>query len=174
MEDMSTPILYGLVPIFVIFIVHYFANFLSAKSIRFRKILNGKPVIVISEFGIDYKALKSLNMNVHDLLESIRGQEYFSIEQISFAVVETNGKLSILNNSSAPSPETIPITLIIEGKFINANVAISNVTKEQVIKYLKGKNIGINDVVIMTKENDKLLVQTKNKKYYTEIAGSNL
>lgn len=171
MQDISIPILYGLIPLIVIFVLHYVMTFISSKSVKFRKALNGKPVIVVSCDGIDVEALKKLNMNVNDLLESIRSQEFFSIEQVSFAIVETNGSVSILPNEQAEAPSSIPLSLIVEGKYMDDNLKISNTNKEEIQSYLDGKKLRVKDVVLMTTDSNKLFVQPKNAKYFVENVG---
>lgn len=168
MQDISIPILYGIVPLLVVFMAHFFITLIGTNSIKFRKIINGKPVIVINEDGIDYVSLKRLNMNVNDLLESIRGQQYFSIEQIKYAIIETNGKLSVLENSEAEEPTCIPVTLIIEGRYMNTNMDFANTSENLIEDFLQRKNVKRQDVLLLTKENDKIFVQPKQGKYFTE------
>jgi uncharacterized membrane protein YcaP (DUF421 family) len=168
MQDLSTPILYGIIPVAVVFCVHFLLTALGAKSIFFRKFMNGKPVIVIDENGIDAENLKKLNMNVNDLMQSIRNEEYFSVEQVSFAIIETNGKISILPNEQAKAPKSIPLSVIVEGKYIDANMGISDTSREELNKYLKLKNLKLKDVVLLTMESGNVFVQPKGKKYISE------
>ena len=77
MQDISVPLIYGLVPLFVMFLLHYLITIIAGKSIKFRRFLNGKPVIVINEQGIDYKAINSLNVNINDILEIYFGKMVF-------------------------------------------------------------------------------------------------
>ena len=107
-------------------------------------------------------------MNVNDLLESIRGQQYFSIEQIKYAIIETNGKLSVLENSEAEEPTCIPVTLIIEGRYMNTNMDFANTSENLIEDFLQRKNLKRQDVLLLTKENDKIFVQPKQGKYFTE------
>ena len=166
-EDISTPILYGIVPLLTIFVVHYFLTLVCTKSIRFRRVMNGKPMIVINENGIDSEMLKKLNMDVNDILESLRSQQFFSIEQVAYAIVETNGHLSILPREQAPAPKSVPLSLVVEGKIIEANLGISNTSREQINQFLKQRNIALKDVVLMTTESSKIFVQPKDDKYFT-------
>ena len=168
MQDIAIPIAYGFVPLFTIFVLHYFITLCATKSIKFRRFLNGKPVIVVNEMGIDASALKKLNMNVNDLLESIRGQQIFSIEQIKSAVIETNGTLNILENTEAEAPSAIPVTLIVEGRFIEANYKTAEVEKSFVTDYLKNKGMKASDITLLTKDGNKIFVQPKNKKFFVE------
>lgn len=169
MQDISIPLLYGLIPLFIMFVLHFFITLGTAKSIKFRKFINGKPVIIINEDGIDYSALEKLNVNVNDVLESIRSQQFFSVEQIKFAVYETNGNLSVLPNENASAPNGIPITLVVEGKLMSENISLAEMTVEDVEKYLDNKNIKAKNVILMTKDGDKYFVQEKGKRYFTEV-----
>ena len=96
MSDNTIPIIYGIIPIFTLVILHNLLTFFAIKSHRFRKLINGKPVILIGDGKIDCDVLKKCGMTANDLLESLREQGYFKIGEINYAVLETNGKVSVL------------------------------------------------------------------------------
>lgn len=167
MQEITTPILYGIVPLLTVFIVHYILTSISSKSIKFRKFFNGKPMIIIDDDGINNEILKKLNLNTNDLMEMLREQGYFTIEEISYAIIETNGKLSIMENENAEKPKSIPMMLVAEGKFMDENVNKINVQKENVEKILNQKNIKMKDVLLMTADSKKIFIQPKTGKYLT-------
>lgn len=167
LESVSTPILYGIVPLVTIFVVHYFLTLCATKLIWFRKLINGKPLIVINEKGIDTNTLNKLNMNVNDLMEGLRAQQMFSVEQVAFAIIETNGSLSIFPREQAEAPKSLPLSIIVEGKIIDANLGISNTSKNQITAFLKDRKLPLKSVVLMTTENNHIFVQPKNEKYFT-------
>lgn len=167
MQEITTPILFGIVPILTVFIVHFILTTISSKSIRFRKFFNGKPMIVIDDDGINYQALKELNLNTNDILEMIREQGYFSIEEISYAIIETNGRMSIMKNEQAQAPQSIPMTLVSEGKMLDDNIDMIEVNKDKLDQILKDKKIKIKDVLLMTAESNKIFLQPKWSKYIT-------
>ena len=168
MQDISVPLIYGLVPLFVMFLLHYLITIVAGKSIKFRRILNGKPVIVINEQGIDYKAINSLNVNINDILESLRSQQFFSPEQVRYAVYETNGNLSVLENENGYTPSSIPVTIIVEGKLMETNFRYASVSKDDVIEYLDSKHLKQKDVLLMTIENTHYYIQPKGKPFFSE------
>lgn len=171
MQDVSTPILYGLIPLITVFIAHYILTHISTRFIRFRKFVNGQPMIIIDGNGINYAVLTKLSLNVNDILEMIRGQGYFSIEEVSYAVIETNGKLSILENSDAQAPETVPATLIVEGKLMSENLEMIDGKRENVEKILRDNKLAMKDVLLLTAESKKIFIQPKYGKYFTfEVA----
>lgn len=168
MQDISVPLVYGLVPLFTMFLLHLCFTWLATKSIKFRKALNGKPVIVVTPDGIDSEAMAKLNFTVNDLLESLRSQQFFSIEQIRYAVLETNGNLSVMENENAQSPECIPVTLVIEGKKMQTNYSVAGVDDAFVENILREKNFKTEDVVLFTKANDRIFIQPRGNKFVSE------
>ncbi len=165
MQEITTPILYGIVPLITVFVAHYIITSISSKSIRFRKFFNGKPMIVIDQEGVNNENLRKLNLNVNDLLEMIREQGYFSIEEINYAIIETNGKLSVMEKENAPSPQSIPMTLICEGRYLEDNLSKIKANKENVQKILNKKNIRMKDVLLMTADSNKIFLQPVKGKY---------
>ena len=168
MQDISVPIVYGLVPLFVMFLLHYFITILTSKSIKFRRFINGKPVIVINENGLDYEALRSLNVDVNDVLESLRSQQFFSPEQVKYAVYETNGNLSILEREDAKEPSGIPITVIVEGRLMECNIGYTKYDKQRILNYVKNKNLSLKEVLLMTIDDTHVFLQPKKKAYISE------
>lgn len=168
MQDISVPIVYGLVPLFVMFLLHYFITILTSKSIKFRRFINGKPVIVINENGLDYEALRSLNVDVNDVLESLRSQQFFSPEQVKYAVYETNGNLSILEREDAKEPSGIPITVIVEGRLMECNIGYTKYDKQRILNYVKNKNLSLKEVLLMTIDGTHVFLQPKKKAYKSE------
>ena len=150
------------------FLLHLFFTWLATKSIKFRKALNGKPVIVVTPDGIDSEAMAKLNFTVNDLLESIRSQQYFSVEQIKYAVLETNGNLSVMVDESADTPESIPVTLVVEGKKMEDNYSKAAVNEAFVDETLTKKGLNLKDVVLFSKTDNKIFIQPRGKKYISE------
>lgn len=167
MQDVSVPLLYGVIPILVLFVVHYLLTLFTTKSQRVRKFLNGKPFVVIDGDGINSECLTKLNISVNDLLALIRQQGYFSIPEILYGIIETNGKLSILKNDQAEAPSSIPMTLVVEGKFLINNAEKINIDKEKIDSVLKDQNLSVREVVLMTTESGNVFIQPKNAKYIT-------
>ena len=165
MQDISVPLIYGVVPLLSLFVIHYVMTMLSAKFIRFRKVLNGKPFIVIDGDGINSETLTKLNMDVNDLISLIRQQGYFSVEQVAYAILETNGKLSVLPKENAVAPVSIPETLIVEGSIMTENVKSVGFSQEKIKKILSDNHVKEKDVVLLTCENNRLFLQPKNDKY---------
>ncbi len=175
MSDTNIPLLNGILPLALLVLIHYTITLLTRKSIKIRRLMSGRPVIVISPKGIEYKALKDLNMNIDDLMEAIRQCNYYSLDQVLYGIVETNGKISVIPKSeNAPAtaqdvkvqnpPAQLPHIVVSDGKLIKAELDMLNLTTEKLNKIFKHIKVsGIKDLIILAlDEQGKLSYQTKN------------
>lgn len=176
MSDSTIPIVFGIVPLFTLVIVHFLFSFFNTKSIFFRKLINGKPVIVIDNNGINYPALKKLNMTLNDLTEGLRIAQCFNINDVAYAIVETNGNISVLLKASAQPPtiedfgidkskSSLNIILINDGKIIKENLSFLNLDESFINKVLEKENINnIKKILIMTlNDSGEIYLQQKNQ-----------
>lgn len=143
-----------------------FVNLLTIKSFKARKLLDDKPTILILKGKISEQGLKKARFTLNDLNMMLREQGVFSITDVNYAILETNGELSILKKVSqepatrqdvkAPGkePKYIPTEIISDGKLIKENLTELKLTEEWVYDQLKKKGIG-----------------TIEQVYYAEIQG---
>lgn len=163
MAEVSVPVLHGVVPLFTLVLLHFVLTFFSRISTTFGKMLSGKPVIIVNPNGIDYKALKALNLSVEDLFEAMRLMNYFSLEQVQYAIMETTGDITIMPKAES-SPATLgdlkiegeepclPITLVSEGKIMKENLQIAQVDEEFIKQFISQKVKGgkVKNVLVFT------------------------
>ncbi len=132
-SDMSIPLLYGVVPILSLFLMQRLIAFLALKSLRLRTLICGTPLILIKDGIVQTRALFAARYTLFDLLEQLRGKDIFEISDVSYAILETNGALSILLKGdkqppnfgalSLPLPsETPPYILVLEGQVQHATL----------------------------------------------------
>lgn len=162
MSEISVPILHGIVPIFSIIIMHYFICLLSRKSMRARYLISGRSAIVVNPSGINYKELESLNMNLDDLIEALRCSDVYNLDDVAYAIIETNGKLCVIKKSSVETvtredikltspPASLPVSIIMDGKLMKENVTLTKLTEEQIDECVsKTTAKTIKDIMIMT------------------------
>mgnify|MGYP004656216307 CR=1 FL=1 len=165
MTEITVPLLHGIVPLLALTTIHFFISILSVKSIKLRRLINGNPIIVIDCNGIRYKDLRALNMTLNDLYEGLRVAGYFSLEDIAYAIVETNGSLSVLpkTNAQPPTaddmkvktdPAVINLMLINDGKVVKENMEHFGLDEEFLKQSIgKFKITNIKDVMIYTLNN---------------------
>ena len=137
MQNPEIPLTHGIVPIFTLISAEIFISFLSLKFPRFRKVLTGKPVILIENGIIDQNALKSTRLSIDDLYEELRLNNTFNIADIRRAQLETNGQLSILifNKKQPLTPEDLELK--ISPSAINYIVIADGYIDNNVLKLLK-------------------------------------
>ncbi len=186
MSEISVPLIHGIVPLLTLLVVHYVITILTRFSTRLSEIISGKPVIVINQNGIDYKAVKELNLTIDDITEALRSAGYFSIDEVLFAIMETNGKISVLPRSdNSPvlrkdlkiksKENSLPVTLISEGRILKNNFQQIKCSKEKVMKYINSLNIKIKKILIFTLDNNgQVYIQEMHKRgetIQTELKG---
>jgi len=182
MSEPSMPLLNGLIPLIALVLLQYFMSVLSTKSIKFRKLVNGKPIIVIDGNGINYENLKALNMSIDDLQEALRSCQVYNFDMVQYAIIETNGKTSVVFKSYYDFvsksdmnidvlENSLPLLLISEGKFMNENLQIVGLTEKEIIKFVKDNGYkNIDDILFMNIDNNgKVYLQPKKGKYQTII-----
>lgn len=180
MSETALPLLHGIIALLTLCAIHYFLSFMSRKSWYIRKLMNGKPVIIIGPNGVDYNALKSLNMNFNDLQESIRTAGYFNLEEILYAIIQTNGSLSVLPRAPyAPITASdlkvevpkvsLPIIVFSEGKPQKENMQLAKLDNNFINQQLQ--SAGFNnpkDILLITLNNQgDMYIQPKVGNFVT-------
>lgn len=94
LEDPDAPLLTGTVPILFLVSVDVIISVFTMISPKFRKFISGSPQVVIHHGVLDKMKLHTLRMSQDDLQEALRGLDIFDINEVEFAVVETNGQIS--------------------------------------------------------------------------------
>lgn len=175
MAETQIPLMYGVIPIFTLFIVHLFITKVESKSLKFNKFLNGKPIVVMTPEGIDKRLLDKLDMSVTDLLHALRSAGYFYPSQIAYAIIETNGKLSVLPKSqyapvtpdaeNLPAEDTVlPYPVICEGVFEHTNMERAGVEKDKICQLLDEQKMRPKDVLLLTVNGNEVFLQPKKGK----------
>lgn len=167
MADRSIPITFGIVAILTMFVIHQFILLLS-HSDKLQGIINGKPVMVIDSNGLDVKALKSLNMHVNDILQAMRAAEYFSLEEVTYGIMETNGQLTVVANKDLQDrQQTLPVPVVLEGKWNDENIQGNGFDKRDLERLLREENVKLKNVILLAiDENNRMTLQIRNKPIY--------
>lgn len=133
MQDFGIPLLTGIVPILTLLSLTMILSVLTMKSTRFRTLLCGRPSVIIRKGKIDQGEMRRNRLTVDELLEELRAQGYAGPAGIEYAILETNGQLSILPWEREKPPtqsqlgleakETgLPLVLISDGKLLAKNL----------------------------------------------------
>lgn len=165
MQDNSIPILNSVVALFALVAFEIISSALSLKNHKIRSYMQGHPVIVIRNGIIDYKALKKLRMTVNDLVSALRQKDVFDLSQISYAIFETNGKISVLlkpefRNSTAADVNSyskdkgMPFAVVCDGEIIEDVVKDSEFDISTIKKFALMNKIPVEKILIMSVDSD--------------------
>ena len=164
----------GVVAIFTFGIISWLVSRLTMKSIILRRILIGTPTIIIQEGKIIKENMKKLNIDINDLLEQCRNNGTFDISQIEYAIMEVNGKISIMlkpeynpvtmnDMNLKPTLQDLCANVIIDGRIMMKNLNNMNKSKQWLLKELKVKGYNLEDILLATLDiNEKLTVYENN------------
>jgi len=180
LDQAGTPITYGIAPIITLLFFHNLLAFIILKSAKIRQIVSGKPSIIISKGIVDMNVLKSMDYNLNDLMEILRTKDVFDISSVDYAIIETNGNLSILLKAKETPPTVDDLSLdykikglsyflIADGKTDHENMTLLKIDEAK-LKHLLKKNghIGIKDVFYLcVNESGDVMMQTISGKSYT-------
>ena len=168
MENNDIPMINGIAALTGLVAMQTIISFLSLKFRKVSIVLSGKPSIIINKGEIDYKELKKERVSINELLEQLRIQGYFNIKYIQYAILETDGSLSIVptsNYNSTPSRPFyhLPIPLILDGCVIKENLKQINKDEAWLDSILKSHEIKKAKEVLLCilDEYDKILIQKK-------------
>ena len=133
MQDMGIPLHTGIIPILALLSLTMILSVLTMKSVRFRALMCGKPSIIIRDGQLDQLEMRRNRLTVDELLEELRNQGYTDLTTVKYAVLETNGQLSILPRAQerpataaqvgAKARESgLPLVVISDGKLLEHNL----------------------------------------------------
>lgn len=165
-ENTSTPLLSGLIPMTVLVICEIILSAAMIKNAKFRKAICGRPIVVINDGKIQQNELKRLRMSVEDLSEELRQQGIFSFKDVAFAIVETNGKTSVMKKASRDTPTLddlnikatdngIETVVVSDGSLSKCSMQLCNIDEKFIYKTLKKENLKLEEVFIMTANRNK-------------------
>lgn len=146
MNDPYIPFYYGVVPIVTLSFLQILISFLSEKFLPVRRLISGRAITVIDKNGVNYGNLKKLNMNVNDLMESVRSAGYHDINEIAYAVIETNGKICVVEKTP-DAPVYMPIAVVLGGKWQEKNVQFTGLDKQSFLDMLETNGGELKSVV---------------------------
>lgn len=176
MQSISTPLVSGVVPIIVVMSIEVILSFISQKNQKLRRVITGTPSLIISEGKMVVSEMERLRFNIDDLFEQLRNNGQFDISQIAFAVLETNGNISIMPKELyrpataedvglAPQKATFPSNIIKDGEVDKA--ALKRIGKDEnwLSAQLRKEKIGkTKDVFLMcADQNGVTFVQRKGE-----------
>ncbi len=161
-ENINDSIFLTIMPISILVVLELFLAFISIKSRTFRTIFGGKPSLIIVHGKINYHEMVKQRYSMDDLLLSLRQKEIRSIEDVEYAFLEPNGKLSIFKYNFFKLKTAYPMPIIVDGSIQTKALKYIHKTKEWLVNELKNKKLNLKDVFYAFYKNDKIYIVKKS------------
>ncbi|MDQ0229985.1 YetF domain-containing protein [Metabacillus malikii] len=130
----------------------FLTEFITQKSRKFRYLFEGRPSMIINDGKLDWRELKKNQLDVDQLQQLLRSKDVFSLKEVKYAILETNGSISVIRQFEADKPTTsdlnlkngtrhLPITLISDGEILEINLKKAGVDKDWLLHQLNSEGI---------------------------------
>ena len=161
MQNTSQPLLSGVVPVLVLVALEVAVSVLMMKCRKIRRLVCGSPVVVIEDGKILQNQMRRLRLTTDDLCAQLRQQNVFSLSDVQYCIMETNGTVSVLEkpDKRVPNAKELGISVddnkteavvISDGEVLIKSIELCGQTKEAVFNILNMNNTKLEDVFIMT------------------------
>lgn len=176
MQDGGIPLFSGLVPILTVLGVELVLSALSLRSVRFRRMLCGKPVILIDNGKILQDSLRKTRVTLDELTCLLREKDVLDLQSVQFAVLETNGSLSVFpypKDKPASAKDAgiqaqkqyLPVTIISDGCLLSENLEKSGKDAGWVQRVLRERDADIRGTWLLTVDgSDRIVFYRKELK----------
>ncbi len=160
MQDASQPLISGFLPIGVLVASEITVSVLMMKSARFRRLICGSPVIVIRNGDIDQKQLRRLRMTIEDLFSQLREKGVGHLEEVAYAIMETNGMLSVLKKPEYDTPtcamlelptpsQDMEVVAVSDGVVSEAALTVCGKTRQWLDGVVAGEHTSYDEIFLM-------------------------
>ena len=161
-ENYKESILISLIPIFILTLIQMSFSYLSLKSKNIKNVVDGKPSVIINKGKVNFEEMSKQRYNIDDLLSQLRESSVKSLDEVDYAILETNGKLSIFLTQD-DKKRTYPLPLILDGNIEIETLKQIGKNKFWLDKELKKQGIRLEDIFYCFYRNKKLYIIEKNK-----------
>lgn len=161
-ENYKESILISLIPIFILTIIQISFSYISLKSKNIKNVVDGKPSVIINKGKVNFEEMSKQRYNIDDLLSQLRESSVKSLDEVDYAILETNGKLSIFLTQD-DKKRTYPLPLILDGNIEIETLKQIGKNKFWLDKELKKQGIRLEDIFYCFYRNKKLYIIEKNK-----------
>lgn len=178
MQNTGIPLVNGIIPILTMLAAQILISYISLKSTSARNIICGRPSILVSNGKINEQVFRNELYTLNDLLEQLRNKDIYNLADVEFAILETNGQLSVVPKAAKRNvtPEDLNINakyeapaieVIIDGDLIESNLKRANTDRAKLEKELKKAGVNhLKDVFFASLDsNGKLFFQIREGKF---------
>ena len=156
-ENYKDPIWFVIVPTLILVLFQIVFAYFSLKSNKFRDVLDGKESVIISNGKLNFSEMKKQKYNLNDLLLQLRDKGIRTIEEVDYAILETNGKLSVFQKQD-DNNNVFPLPLVLDGVIEENNLKFINKTRKWLNNELSKKKINLDNIFYAFYKDDEIYV----------------
>ena len=169
MQDGAIPLLSGLVPILTVLGMELTLSWLTLRSVALRRLLCGKPVVLIDNGKLLQDNLRMTRVSLDELTGHLREKDVLDISQVQYAILETNGNLSVFpypkhipasakDAGISVKPQYLPVTIIEDGFLSKENLKRAGKNRQWVEQVLTQRGATEKSTLLLTVDaSDKIL-----------------
>ena len=157
-ENKTDSIFFAILPISILVLLEIGLATLSVKSRKFRNAFAGKPSVIILNGKINYKEMMNQRYTLDDLLLHLRQRSIKSIDEVEYALLETNGKLSIFKYNLFKTKTSVPLPLIIDGEVQKKTLSRIKKSERWLMDEIRKKNLMPENIFYAFYKNTKLYI----------------
>lgn len=162
MQDFGIPLLSGIIPILTLLCITMVISVLSMKSVKFRAVICGRPSIIVENGRLHQREMKKNRFTVDELMEELRMKGITDISTVKYAILETNGQISVLPYANQlpvtaeqmrlfPDEQGLPIVIINDGRVLDHNLKTRGLDQKWLEKRLQEHQVrSPEDVYLLT------------------------
>ncbi len=144
------PLHTGIIPMVTILLLEKSSAFLSMRSVKFRKILCGKPVILMENGKMLQENMRKTRVTIDELTGHLREKDVMDLSKVRYAILETNGNLSVFLQGDG----ALPITIVCDGRVISDNLKKAGRDEKWLHRALEKHGAGVKDTWLLTVDED--------------------
>ena len=145
-DSPSSSLINGAVAIFTLLFLQVLLSYVSIKNEKFKNFINGRPSIIIDKGMLNVKEMERLRITINDLFEQLRIGNCPSITDVEYAVMESNGQLSIIAKTDQ---EKLPLVVVSDGAIYEENLAKAGIDYDTLMCMIEAKGItALNEVFV--------------------------
>ncbi len=159
-DDYQESFFISFIPIMILVILQILTSHISFQNKKMRDVLDGKPSVIVNRGKVNFREMKRIRYNLDDLLCQLRGQSIKSLAEIDYAILETNGKLSVFKNEK---DHQYPLALILDGTIEEDVLFEIHKTKEWLMRELEKQNLLLENIFYGFYQDNHLFIIEKDK-----------
>lgn len=163
MSSRQIPLFSGVIPILTLLVLYIIFTLIIQSGKKIETAVCGSPSLIIFKGKILEEEMKKQQLTIEELMSQLREKDIYQVSDTAYAILETSGSLNAIKISEAASQ--MPLNIISQGEYLENNLQILKITKEEAEKIIQEQNLNIKDILIGTiNEVGKFTYQLKEGK----------